>query len=271
MQHIPRKRFGQHFLHERGVIDKIVDALELNADDRVIEIGPGLGALTDHLSLRLDHLHVVELDRDLAAWLRERYAPEKLTVHEGDALDFDFASLGSGIRLVGNLPYNISTPLLFHFAEFRDHLRDGHFMLQREVVERMAASPSTPAYGRLSVMLQLDFEMEMLFRIAPGAFTPPPKVESAIVRMTPLAQRLFELRDRVLFGQIVTGAFTQRRKTLRNSLRTFLSPADFDAIAIDPMARAENLGVADYANIANYVALRGNGPRPPSTSAALRA
>jgi 16S rRNA (adenine1518-N6/adenine1519-N6)-dimethyltransferase len=259
LQHIPRKRFGQHFLHERGVIDKIVDALALHKADLVAEIGPGLGALTDHLSPWLDHLHVIELDRDLAARLRERYSPEKLTMHEGDALDFDFASLGTDIRLVGNLPYNISTPLLFHFAAFRDHLRDGHFMLQREVVERMTASPSTSAYGRLSVMLQLEFEMELLFRIAPGAFTPPPKVESAVVRMTPLAQRPFELRDRVLFGQIVTGAFTQRRKTLRNSLRTFLSAADFDGLAIDPMARAENLGVADYANIANFVALRGGG------------
>jgi 16S rRNA (adenine1518-N6/adenine1519-N6)-dimethyltransferase len=257
--HIPRKRFGQHFLHERGVIDKIVDALALHKDDLVAEIGPGLGALTDHLSPQLDHLHVIELDRDLAARLRERYSPEKLTVHEGDALDFDFASLGHGIRLVGNLPYNISTPLLFHFAAFRDHVHDGHFMLQREVVERMTASPSTPAYGRLSVMLQLDFEMELLFRIAAGAFTPPPKVESAVVRMTPLVQRTFDLPDRTLFGQIVTGAFTQRRKTLRNSLRTFLSAADFAAIAIDPMARAENLGVADYANIANFVALRGSG------------
>ena len=263
MQHIPRKRFGQHFLHERGVIAKIIDALALHADDRVVEIGPGLGALTDHLSPRLNHLHVVELDRDLAAWLRERYSREQLTVHEGDALAFDFASLGDNIRLVGNLPYNISTPLLFHFAAFRDRLRDGHFMLQREVVERMAASPSTPAYGRLSVMLQLDFEMELLFRIAPGAFNPPPKVESAIVRMTPLVKRPFELQDRELFGQIVSRAFTQRRKTLRNSLRTFLSPADFASIAIDPMARAENLAVADYANISNYVARRGNGPKWP--------
>ena len=184
-------------------------------------------------------------------------------MHEGDALAFDFASLGNNIRLVGNLPYNISTPLLFHFAAFRDRLRDGHFMLQREVVERMAASPSTPAYGRLSVMLQLDFDMELLFRIAPGAFNPPPKVESAIVRMTPLVKRPFELQDRELFGQIVSRAFTQRRKTLRNSLRTFLSPADFASIAIDPMARAENLAVADYANISNYVALRGNGPKWP--------
>ncbi len=265
MQHVYRKRFGQHFLHERGVIVKIIDALALHAGDRVVEIGPGLGALTDHLSPRLDHLHVIELDRDLAAWVRERYSPEKLTVHEGDALEFDLASLGDNIRLVGNLPYNISTPLLFHFAAFRDRLRDGHFMLQREVVERMAAAPSTPAYGRLSVMLQLDFEMELLFRIAPGAFKPPPKVESAIVRMIPLETRPFELPDRELFAQIVTRAFTQRRKTLRNSLQTFLSPADFPSIAIDPMARAENLGVSDYAKITHYVALRA------STSAAPRA
>lgn len=264
MEHIPRKRFGQHFLHQRRVIDRIIDALALRADDLVVEIGPGLGALTDPLAQRLDRLHAVELDRDLAARLRERYSADKLTVHEGDALDFDFASLGDDIRLVGNLPYNISTPLLFHFAAFRDHLRDGHFMLQREVVERMAASPSTSAYGRLSVMLQLDFDMELLFRIAPGAFNPPPKVESAMVRMTPLVKRRFDLQDRELFGQIVMRAFTQRRKTLRNSLREFLSATDFDEIAIDPMARAENLAVADYAKISNYVALR------RSTSAALQ-
>lgn len=261
MQHIPRKRFGQHFLHERGVIDKIIDALALHADDQVVEIGPGLGALTDRLSPQLNHLHVIELDRDLAAWQRERYAPDKVTVHEGDALKFDLASLGDAIRLVGNLPYNISTPLLFYFATFRDRLRDGHFMLQKEVVERMVASPSTKAYGRLSVMLQLDFDMELLFRIASGAFNPPPKVESAIVRMTPLANRPYELRDRELFGQIVMRAFTQRRKTLRNSLREFLATEDFASIAIDPMARAENLGVADYVKISNYVSAKGNGPK----------
>jgi 16S rRNA (adenine1518-N6/adenine1519-N6)-dimethyltransferase len=258
LQHIPRKRFGQHFLHERGVIDKIMDALELRDDDLVVEIGPGLGALTEPLSRQLKHLHVVELDRDLAARLRERYAAQAVTVHEGDALEFDFAPLGSSLRLVGNLPYNISTPLLFHFAAFRDQLRDGHFMLQREVVERMAAAPSSPEYGRLSVMLQLDFEMQSLFRIAPGAFTPPPKVESAIVRMTPLSRQAFELNDRELFGKIVSRAFTQRRKTLRNSLRDFLTLGDFETIDIDPMARAENLGVADYAKISNHISLRGN-------------
>ncbi len=258
MLHIPRKRFGQHFLHERGVIVRIVDELDLRVTDLVVEIGPGLGALTDYLLPKLNHLHVVELDRDLAKMLRERHAAEKLTVHEGDALEFDFSKLGEPIRLVGNLPYNISTPLLFHFAKHRERLRDGHFMLQREVVERMVATPSSPAYGRLSVSLQLDFEMESLFRIGPGAFTPPPKVESAIVRMTPLRRNLFDLHDRDLFGAIVSRAFTQRRKTLRNSLKDYLSPEDFGAVEIDPIARAENLGVAEYVKIANLVALRGN-------------
>ena len=256
MQHIPRKRFGQHFLHERGVITRIVDELDLQTNDLVVEIGPGLGALTDYLLPKLDHLHVVELDRDLAKLLRERYAADKLTVHEGDALEFDFAQFGQALRLVGNLPYNISTPLLFHFAKFRGLLRDGHFMLQREVVDRMVAAPSSAAYGRLSVSLQLDFEMKSLFRIGPGAFTPAPKVESAIVRLIPLRVKPFDLLDRDLFAAIVSRAFTQRRKTLRNSLRDYLSPEDFAVVDIDPMARAENLGVADYVRISNMVALR---------------
>ncbi len=265
MQHVPRKRFGQHFLHERGVITRIVDEIDLRADDHVIEIGPGLGALTDHLLPKLKQLHVVELDRDLAQHLRERYDTNKLIVHEGDALKFDFSIFESPIRLVGNLPYNISTPLLFHFATFRERLRDGHFMLQREVVDRMIAAPSTSAYGRLSVSLQLDFAMESLFRIGPGAFTPPPKVDSTIVRMTPLSQNAFDLRDRKMFNAVVTRAFTQRRKTLRNSLKDFLMSDDFALLEIDPMARAENLGVADYVKISNSIALRGN------VSAALQA
>lgn len=256
MQHIPRKRFGQHFLHERGVIRRIVDELDLQADDGVVEIGPGLGALTDFLLPKLNHLDVVELDRDLAKLLRERYPPEKLTVYEGDALAFDFSILGEPLRLVGNLPYNISTPLLFHFATFRERLSDGHFMLQREVVDRMVAAPSTAAYGRLSVSLQLDFSMESLFRVGRGAFTPPPKVESAIVRMTPLPNDSFNLSDRGLFSTIVNRAFMQRRKTLRNSLRDHLSPDDFVSVDIDPMARAENLSVGDYVRIANLIALQ---------------
>ena len=244
-------------MHERGAITRIVDEINLHTDDLVVEIGPGLGALTDHLLPKLKHLHVVELDRDLAKIMRERYPAEQITVHEGDALEFDFSQFGNPIRLVGNLPYNISTPLLFHFATFRDRLRDGHFMLQREVVDRMVAAPSTAAYGRLSVSLQLDFAMESLFRIGPGAFTPPPKVESAIVRLTPLREHIFDLCDREIFSAIVRRAFTQRRKTLRNSLRDYLMAEDFLAIQIDPMARAENLSVPDYVRIANRIALRG--------------
>ncbi len=258
MQHVPRKRFGQHFLHERGVISRIVDELHLDVNDHVVEIGPGLGALTDHLLPKLNRLHVVELDRDLAKHLREKYDNNKLIVHEGDALKFDFSIFDAPLRLVGNLPYNISTPLLFHFATFRERLRDGHFMLQREVVDRMIAAPSTAAYGRLSVSLQLDFAMESVFRIGPGAFTPPPKVESAIVRMVPLSDNRIGLNDRAIFNAIVSHAFTQRRKTLRNSLREFLTPDDFVATDIDPMARAENLSVTHYVKIANYIALSGN-------------
>ena len=265
MRHIPRKRFGQHFLHDRQVIADIIVAIEIQASDLVVEIGPGLGALTEPLLKRLPHLHVIELDRDLAARLRECHAPGRLSVHEHDALKFDLRTLGNDIRLVGNLPYNISTPLLFHFAQFLEHLRDGHFMLQQEVVERMIAAPSTPSYGRLSVMLQLDFEMQQLLHIPPEAFTPPPKVESAIVRMVPIRDGRFRVSDRKVFEQVVARAFTQRRKTLRNSLSAFLSGDDFLSLNLNPMLRAENLAVADYINIANHGALRGISRAAPGT------
>ena len=258
MQHIARKRFGQHFLHDRNIIAEIIDAIEIQTTDFVVEIGPGLGALTEPLLKKLLHLHVIELDRDLAALLRERHTPARLTVHEQDALKFDLATLGNNIRLVGNLPYNISTPLLFHFAQFLAQLRDGHFMLQLEVVERMVAAPSSPSYGRLSVMLQLDFDMELLLHIPPEAFTPPPKVESAIVRMLPIRDKRHGLVDRVLFEKVVARAFTQRRKTLRNSLSAFLAPEDFRKLEIDSILRAENLSVQDYIKITNCLALRGN-------------
>ena len=264
MQHIARKRFGQHFLHDRHVIAEIIAAIEIQTTDLVVEIGPGLGALTEPLLKKLPHLHVIELDRDLAAYLRERHAPPRLTVHEQDALKFDLTTLGNDIRLVGNLPYNISTPLLFHFAHFLEQLRDGHFMLQLEVVERMVAAPGSSSYGRLSVMLQVDFDMDLLLHIPPDAFTPPPKVDSAIVRMLPIRDKRYGLVDRALFEKVVARAFTQRRKTLRNSLSAFLTPQDFRTLEIDSILRAENLGVEDYVKITNYLALRGNGSVAPS-------
>jgi len=240
--HRPRKRFGQHFLHDPGVVRRIVAAIAPAADDFIVEIGPGEGVLTRPLAARAGRLEAVEIDRDLAAAL----AAEGIKVHVADALEFDFGRLAPGARIVGNLPYNISTPLLFHLARYAERLRDLHFMLQREVVERMVAQPSTPAYGRLSVMLQARFRMQKLFRVAAGAFRPPPRVESAVVRLVPLAEPLD--REAPRFAEVVRRAFSARRKTLRNALG--LPAAEFEALGIDPRLRPENLSPADYVRIA---------------------
>jgi 16S rRNA (adenine1518-N6/adenine1519-N6)-dimethyltransferase len=254
MRHIARKRFGQHFLAERGTIEKILNAVEPREGELMVEIGPGLAALTGPLLGRLAHLHVVEIDRDLAARLRADFPPERLTVHCADALEFDFGSLGEGLRVVGNLPYNISTPLLFRLAAFAPRLHDLHLMLQREVVERMVAAPSTPEYGRLSVMLQYRFVMDKLFNVAPGAFRPPPKVDSAVVRLRPRPRRETAARDERMLAAVVTRAFTRRRKTLRNALENVVGEAVLRELGIDPGLRPENLSVADYVRIANGVA-----------------
>lgn len=244
--HIPRKRFGQNFLVDEGVIHAIVAAIRPQPGETVIEIGPGLGALTAPLLQCLPHLHAIELDRDIIARLQKRWPPERLTLHEGDALKFDFARLGNDLRVVGNLPYNISTPLLFHMMDFAAHVRDMTFMLQKEVVERVVAEPSTNDYGRLSIMLQRRFHMEWLLDVPPAAFDPPPKVDSAVVRLIPkTAGEIAEL-DEALFARVVATAFSQRRKTLRNTLGTLVTPGDFTVLGIDPGLRAENLAVADY-------------------------
>ncbi len=252
--HTPRRRFGQNFLVCRGTIARIIDAISPRRADRVVEIGPGLGALTEPLLECLDHLHVVEIDRDLIARLRERFTPERVTVHEGDALDFDFGSPGTDLRIVGNLPYNISTPLLFHLAGFAALVRDMHFMLQKEVVDRMVAEPGTADYGRLSVMLQYRFYMERLFVVPPGAFNPAPKVDSAIVRLIPRLAAELTARDEKLLAKLVLAAFGQRRKMLRNNLRELVDEAGLEAVGIKPTARAEELGVADYVRLANALA-----------------
>lgn len=252
--HVARKRFGQNFLVSAGVVAKIVEAIRPQAGDTLVEIGPGRGALTEPLLARLDHLHAVEIDRDLIARLRERFPPDRLTIHEGDALRFDFGSLGPGLRIVGNLPYNISTPLLFHLAACAGGVRDMHFMLQREVVERMVAAAGEAAYGRLSVMLQYRFEMERLFLVPPGAFDPAPKVESAVVRMIPRPREVLAANEEALLEEIVKSAFAQRRKMLRNALRDRLSEKDWAALGIDPRLRAEELAVGDYVRIANRLA-----------------
>jgi len=249
--HRPRKRFGQHFLHDPGVLARIVEAINPAPDDFIVEIGPGEGALTRPLLNRIPKLHVIELDRDLAAALK---LDDNIVVHQADALDFDFGQFPRGTRLVGNLPYNISTPLLFHLARYADRVRDMHFMLQLEVVERMVAAHSTPEYGRLSVALQTRFRMQKLFNVSKGAFRPPPKVESAVVRMEPLADAP-QLAN-TPFDDLLRGAFSSRRKQLRNALP--LETADFPKLGIDPSARPENLSPADYVRIAQYL-----GPREP--------
>ena len=254
MKHTPRKRFGQNFLVDRAVIARIIEAIDPQATDNLVEIGPGLGALTAPLLERVARLHGIELDRDLAAGLREGYPPERLIVHEGDALRFDFSALPAPLRVVGNLPYNISTPLLFHMASYAVHCTDLHFMLQREVVERMVASPSTPAYGRLSVMLQYRFRMQNLVGVPSSAFRPVPKVASAVVRLVPLVCPDVVALDETLFGQTVTRAFSHRRKTLRNALLGWVAEADLEQAGIDPGLRAENLSVAQYIAISNRIA-----------------
>ncbi|MDD3352114.1 16S rRNA (adenine(1518)-N(6)/adenine(1519)-N(6))-dimethyltransferase RsmA [Zoogloea sp.] len=257
--HQARKRFGQNFLSDPNIIRKIIEAIRPQTGDRMVEIGPGLGAMTEPLMARLDHLHVCEIDRDLIARLKEKHPPEQLSIHEGDALRFDFASLvpdGAPLRVVGNLPYNISTPILFHLAEFADKVKDMTFMLQKEVVMRMVAEPGTEEYGRLSVMLQYRFQMARVFDVPPGAFRPAPKVMSSIVRMVPRPVAECTATDPVLLGRIVTAAFGQRRKTLRNTLKDYLSEADYQALALDPGLRGEKLGVETFVAMANHVAAR---------------
>jgi 16S rRNA (adenine1518-N6/adenine1519-N6)-dimethyltransferase len=233
------------------VLDRIIEAVSPGKDDLIVEIGPGEGALTKALLERAAKIEVIELDRDLAARLKD----DRIVVHQGDALDFDFNQFPPRMRVVGNLPYNISTPLLFHLARYAGRVRDMHFMLQLEVVERMVAAPSTPEYGRLSVALQARFRMKKLFSVSPGAFRPPPKVDSAVVRMEPLAED--PKLDATPFDQLLRGAFSSRRKQLRNALP--LSPADYDALDVDPHFRPENLSPDDYVRIARYLASR---PRP---------
>jgi len=249
--HAPRKRYGQHFLHDRGVIAKIVAAVDPQPGDAIVEIGPGTGALTAPLLDRVARLEAVEIDRDLAARLEAEHP--RLALHRGDVLRFDFARLPDRLRVVGNLPYNVSTPLLFRLVEVADRLRDAHLMLQKEVVDRMVAAPSTSEYGRLSVMLQYRFEMRKLFDVKPGAFRPPPKVDSAVVRLVPKPAAALVARDRAALARVVTAAFTKRRKTLRNALAGVVDEGGLRALGIDPRLRPENLGVPQYVAIANAV------------------
>ncbi len=259
MPHTPRKRFGQNFLHDPVIIGRIVQAINPRPGDAMVEIGPGQGAITLPLLQAAGKLDVVELDRDLVGPLADKCRDlGTLTVHNADALSFDFCTLSAGrpLRIVGNLPYNISTPLLFYLLEQHACIEDMHFMLQKEVVERMAARPGTGSYGRLGVMLQYRCQVMPLFTIGPGAFNPPPRVESAFVRLLPHARPPVAVDDETVFGDLVRQAFSQRRKTLRNTLRSVLDVDEISAAGVDPAARAETLGLAEFAELANRVARR---------------
>ncbi|MBT8085386.1 MAG: 16S rRNA (adenine(1518)-N(6)/adenine(1519)-N(6))-dimethyltransferase RsmA [Woeseia sp.] len=252
--HRPRKRFGQHFLHDPGVIDDIVGAIAPLSADTVVEIGPGQGAITTPLARLAGKLHLIEFDRDLAGDLRRQYRnDDRVTVHECDALRFDFAALGAGLRIVGNLPYNISTPLLFHLLDYRDAIQDMHFMLQKEVVDRMAAEPGTRDFGRLTVMLGCALQVAHLFDVPPAAFSPPPKVTSAVVRLAPLPKGTYHVRDHAQLKKIVSQAFTQRRKTIRNALRQDASEQQLLAAGIDPATRPETVSIHQWIELANLL------------------
>jgi 16S rRNA (adenine1518-N6/adenine1519-N6)-dimethyltransferase len=253
MKHVARKRFGQNFLTDDHVLHNIIDVIAPRRGQAMVEIGPGLAAMTALLLKELDHMHVVELDRDLVARLEKAYPRERLTVHSGDALKFDFATIpvpaGQKLRVVGNLPYNISSPLLFHLAQYATVIEDQHFMLQKEVVERMVAEPGSKAYGRLSVMLQWLYHMELMFVVPPTAFDPPPQVDSAIVRMIPRAQPLQV--DGARLEAVVQKAFSQRRKVIRNCVAGMFTEAQLVAAGIDPQARPEAVGMEQYVALAN--------------------
>ncbi|TAN28962.1 MAG: 16S rRNA (adenine(1518)-N(6)/adenine(1519)-N(6))-dimethyltransferase RsmA [Castellaniella sp.] len=259
--HQARKRFGQHFLSDLSVVDEIVRAVAPQPGDHMVEIGPGLSALTQPLLQHLDHLVAVELDRDLAARLRQTWPPQRLEVVEADALDVDFGALAAPddtLRVVGNLPYNISTPLLFHLMRWAGRVRDQHFMLQREVVDRMVAEPGSSQYGRLSVMLQARYHMACLFEVPPQAFDPPPKVMSAVVRMRPLPpDRLRLPQDVGLFEALVARAFEQRRKMVRGSLAQWSRWLDWHALGITPTARPQELSVTQFMDLADALAAAG--------------
>ncbi|HUH87979.1 MAG TPA: 16S rRNA (adenine(1518)-N(6)/adenine(1519)-N(6))-dimethyltransferase RsmA [Pusillimonas sp.] len=252
-QHQARKRFGQHFLIDEGVIEAIVRAIAPKPGDNVVEIGPGLSALTGPLLAALDHLTVVEIDRDLAARLQRDHTPERLTVVQNDALQVDFTQLGSQLRIVGNLPYNISSPLLFHLMDSAEQVLDQHFMLQREVIDRMVARPSTSDYGRLSVMLQSRYDMVKLFDVPAEAFDPPPRVVSAVIRMKPLPAGRPQAKSEAYFSQVVAKAFAQRRKMLRKGLGDWAKAIDWDAIGVPETARAEELSVRQFIALADHL------------------
>ncbi|MDD5265920.1 MAG: 16S rRNA (adenine(1518)-N(6)/adenine(1519)-N(6))-dimethyltransferase RsmA [Methylococcales bacterium] len=257
MTHSPRKRFGQNFLHDHNIIYSILSSLEAKAGEHWVEIGPGLGALTEPLLKLGVRLDVVELDRDLVALLKDKFRQQNnLQIHSADALKFDFSALAEQnekLRIIGNLPYNISTPLMFHLLDNASCIEDMHFMLQKEVVDRICATPGSKKYGRLSVMMQYYCATELLFDVPPESFDPVPKVMSAIVRLMPHRQPPVEVNDIKILNRVVIQAFSQRRKTLRNSLKKLIDEDAIIALDIDPALRAEALSLEDFAKLSNLL------------------
>ena len=252
--HRPRKRFGQNFLNDPEVVERIIRVIDPHPDEHLVEIGPGLGALTRPLLSAIGNLDVVEIDRDVIPLLKESCGTYgELRIHNQDVLKFDFTSLAAGhaLRVIGNLPYNISSPLIFHLLEQLPVIHDMHFMLQREVAERLAATPATEHYGRLSVMVQWRCSVQLLFNVGPAAFNPAPKVDSAVVKLTPHRQSPIHVNDDKRFAKLVKQAFSQRRKTLRNTLKGLLTAEEIAALSIDPMRRAETLSLNEYALLSN--------------------
>tara|TARA_R100001143_G_C3329479_1_gene118750 strand:+ start:133 stop:927 length:795 start_codon:yes stop_codon:yes gene_type:complete len=257
IRHRPRKRFGQNFLSDRNIVAKIIQALGAGPQDHVIEIGPGQGVLTGELLASAASVNAIEIDRDLVSMLQQKFAVmDSFTIHESDVLKTDFNTLLSAqnpVRIIGNLPYNISTPLLFHLLAYLHGIKDMLFMLQLEVVDRLVASPGTKNYGRLSIMLQYFCQIEKLFTVPPGAFSPPPKVHSAIVRLIPKTSDQLVLQNPVTLEKLVRQAFSHRRKTLRNNLKGLLSDEELSALNIDPGLRPENLSLEDYVRISTHL------------------
>jgi len=253
--HVARKRFGQHFLTATDVISDIAGAVSAVSDDTLVEIGPGRGAITVPLAETGARLHAIEFDRDLVAPLRERFADyENVTIHEADALKFDYAALGEDLRIVSNLPYNISTPVLFRLIEYKDQIRDMHLMLQKEVVNRMAAEPGNKSYGRLTIMLGCHLQVQPLFDVDPAAFSPPPKVMSTVVALRPFPECPFDISDHGIFSALVTKAFNQRRKTVQNALKGMADKGQLIAAGIDPSSRPEQIPIDRWAALANLLA-----------------
>jgi len=249
-----RKRFGQHFLSSPETIEQIIAAIQPEADETIIEIGPGQAAITHPLAASGAELHAVELDRDLIGILKKQFAHHsKVTIHEADALTFDFSAIGKKLRIVGNLPYNISTPLLFHLLTFRENIVDAHFMLQKEVVERLCAGPGSKSFGRLTIMFGCEMEVVPLFDVPPDAFTPPPKVMSAVVRMRPIPAPGYAIKNTEKLAEIVRTAFSQRRKTLRNALQGKADENDLVKTGISASDRPEQIAIADWVKLANHL------------------